>query len=432
MTEWDVPGYDVVELLGFGSSGEVWRARERSSGRVVALRRLAGGDRQALAEIRRCATVVRSLPSAHVVRLRTTARAGRDDVLVLDHADGGSLAALCARRGQLSAGEVVTALAPIAAALGQAHEHGLIHGRVSASSILLSAEGKPLLDGLGLACLYDPEDGLDPTGGLGASADVWALGALAQVLLTGAEPGTESLAALASTAPLPLVRAVEAALAFDPTTRPSATDLAASLLAACPAAALRGVAAAPLPTAPSSRLRASRAVRRPTLPGAAAVVAVVAVVAVGWTWGAASSPRAATVAPPSATLTEPSSDWRTILTQLDSARAQAFAHADPQRLTEVYAPTSRLLADDTRAVAGLRRLRRTAQGVEHVLHSLTAVRTATDRVELEVVEALAAYDVQDASGTVLASQSASAPAKHVVVLVQTTVGWRVAEVRQAG
>ena len=114
MSNWDLPGYDVMELLGFGSCGEVWRARERSSGRVVALRRLAGGDRQALAEIRRCATVVRSLPSPHLVRLRTTARAGRDDVLVLDHADGGSLAALCARRGPLSAGEVVTALALLA------------------------------------------------------------------------------------------------------------------------------------------------------------------------------------------------------------------------------------------------------------------------------------------------------------------------------
>ena len=402
------------------------------AGLGLALRRLAGGDREALAEIRRCATVVRSLPSAHVVRLRTTVRAGRDDVLVLDHADGGSLAALCARRGVLSASEVVTALAPIAAALGQAHERGLVHGRVSASSILLSGEGKPLLDGLGLTCLYDAEDGLDPTGGLGATADVWAIGALAQLLLTGAGPGTDSLASLASTAPLPLVRAVEAALAFDPTTRPSASDLAASLLAACPAAALQGVVAAPLPSAPSSRLRASRALPRPTLPGAAAVVAVVAVVAVGWTWGAASSPRAATVAPPTATLAGSTSEWRTVLTQLDSARAQAFAHADPHLLTEVYAPTSRLLAGDTRAVAGLRRLRRTAQGVEHVLRSLTAVRTATDRVELEVVEALAGYDVRDATGAVLARQAPSAPAKHVVVLVQTTLGWRVAEVRQAG
>lgn len=99
---WDVPGYDVYELLGFGNAGEVWRARHRSSGATVALRRVEGGDRGAVAQIRAQATVVRSLPSAHLVRLRTTTRAGRDDVLVLDEATGGSLASLMLRRGACS------------------------------------------------------------------------------------------------------------------------------------------------------------------------------------------------------------------------------------------------------------------------------------------------------------------------------------------
>jgi serine/threonine protein kinase len=129
MSEWVVPGYDVQELLGFGSGGEVWRARERSSGTLVALRRIAGGDRDAVATVRAHATVVRSLPTPHLVRLRTTTCSGLDDVLVLDHAAGGSLTTVLRRRGRLEPGEVVTAVAPLAEALGQAHAHGLVHGR---------------------------------------------------------------------------------------------------------------------------------------------------------------------------------------------------------------------------------------------------------------------------------------------------------------
>lgn len=426
MTEWEVPGYDVVELLGFGTSGEVWSARERASGAAVALRRLAGGDRDAVAAIRASATIVRSLPAEHVIRLRTTTRAGRDDVLVLDHAAGGSLLTLLATRGRFAPGEVVTALAPLAEALGQAHAHGLVHGRVRASSVLLSGAGKPLLDGLGLSCLHDADDTLDPTGGLGAAADVWALGALGHLLLTGSEPGDESLSALAPTAPLPLVRAIEAALGFDPTARPSAGDLAAALLAACPAVPLSGVVAADLPPAAAPRFPVPRAVpRRIVLAGAAALV-VLAVIGLGWAWGSRGAPAAATIdaRPPAV-----ANDWASILRQLDSARSVAFAHADVAGLTAVYAPSSQLLAADRRALDGLARLRRTAVGVEHVVHSVRAIVAAADRADLEVVEGLAAYDVEGPAGLVVERHPAGPATTHLVTIVRTTSGWRVADIR---
>ncbi|MGZ6793132.1 MAG: protein kinase domain-containing protein, partial [Mycobacteriales bacterium] len=363
MAEWDVPGYDVLELLGFGASGEVWRARERSGGAPVALRRLAGGDRAAVAAVRRQATVVRSLPSPHLVRLRTTTRAGRDDVLVVDHAAGGSLAGVLQRRGTLAPGEVVTAVAPLAEALGQAHAHGLVHGRLRASEVLLTADGRPLLDGLGTAALHDPEDGHDPTGALGASADVWALGALAHQLLTGEQPGPTVLGALAPRAPLPLVRAVESALAFDPTTRPSAADLAAALLAACPALPLQGVVAAALPEPvrrrlPRPRVRRPEGLARRVLAGVAVGLALLSVAAVGRLWGhrAVEAPARVAAAGP---------DWARVVAGLERAREEAFAGADAGRLLDVYAPASPLLSSDQLAVAALGRAGRTADGVEH-------------------------------------------------------------------
>lgn len=443
MTDWQVPGYDVLELLGYGASGEVWRARERGSGALVALRRLAGGDRAAVAAVRRQATVVRSLPSPHLVRLRTTTRAGRDDVLVVDHAAGGSLAGLLQRRGPLAPGEVVTAVAPLAEALGQAHAHGLVHGRLRATEVLLTSDGRPLLDGLGTAVLHDPQDGHDPTGALGALADVWALGALAHELLTGEPPGTTVLASLAPRAPLPLVRAVESALAFDPTARPSATDLAAALLAACPALPLQGVVAAvvPPPGRPGLRLpalplglrRGSAGLRvswlaggaRRALPAAAVVLALLAVAAVGRLWGQRAVPAPARVAAAAPTAT----DWTQVVDALDRSRGAAFAQADAGRLLDVYAPASPLLSSDQLAVAALGRAGRTADGVEHEVSSLAPVRVGADRAELQVVEALGSWAVRDARGQVVARAPAGAPRTVRMVLTRTPQGWRVLDVR---
>jgi hypothetical protein len=424
MSEWDVPGYDVLGLLGYGTAGELWRARDRSSGALVALRRLAGGDRPAVASVRAQATVVRSLPTTHLVRLRTTTRAGRDDVLVLDHAAGGSLSALLQRRGPLAPGEVVTALAPVAEALGQAHAHGLVHGRVDAAGVLLTGDGKPLLDGLGMAALHDAEDGLDPTGALGPAADVWALGALAHQLLTGRPPGTTPLAVLAPRAPLPLVQAVEAALGFDPTTRPGAADLAAALLAACPATPLQGVVAAALPEPHRRRLPHLRVL-------VVAGAAVAGVVLAGWAWGTHAVERPARVATTRAATPPAGTDWRAVVAALDGSRAEAFRQADPTLLLRVYAPASPLLSTDQLAVAALQRARRTAEGVEHQVDRVTAVQTGADRAELAVVEVLGAYALRDAAGRVVERHPAGPATTHLIELVRTPTGWRVLHVQQA-
>lgn len=426
MSDWAVPGHDVLELLGYGTSGEVWRARERSSGSLVVLRRLAGGDRAALAAVRAQATVVRSLPTQHLIRVRTTTRAGRDDVLVLDHAAGGSLAALLRQRGRLEPGEVVTAVAPLAEALGQAHLHDLVHGRVRAGSVLLDAQGRPLLDGLGLAALHDPEDSLDPTGALGAAADVWGLGALAHLLLTGEEPGGTDLTELAARAPLPLVRAIEAALGFDPTTRPSAADLAAAMLTACPPLPIEGVE---VPSDPPVRSRPlPAATGRRVLVGAGVGAVLLAVVALGWTWGRqAAEPTTRVTA---ASVSRPSTqDWRHVLEGLDGLRAQAFAHADPVLLDRVYAPGAPATTADRAALASLRGQDRTALGVEHEVASVTPLTIAATRVELQVAESLGAFEVIDGGGRVVERHPATAVTTRRVVLVSTPSGWRVQEVR---
>ncbi|MCW2679736.1 MAG: Serine/threonine protein kinase, partial [Frankiales bacterium] len=198
---WSLPGYDVQALLGFGATGEVWRACELATGDTVALKRLrAGADPSAVDALRREASLLRSLDTPYVVRLREVVGSGAETVLVLDHAPGGSLATLLARRGSLEPGEVVTIGAPLAQALAAAHSRGLVHGDVTPSNVLFTADGMPLLSDLGLARVAGERlasvDGtaeyVDPAvaggGDPDAAADVWALAAVCHHMLAGSPP----------------------------------------------------------------------------------------------------------------------------------------------------------------------------------------------------------------------------------------------------
>ena len=245
-------------MLGFGSSGEVWRARDLATGEDVALKRLRpGAGPDAIEALRREAAVLRTLDTPYVVGLRDVLGTGAEAVLVLDLAAGGSLATLLSRRGRLSPGEVVTVAAPLAEALAAAHARGLLHGDVSPSNVLFTADGMPLLTDLGAARpVGDPLDELrgtaeyvDPAllGGAdpGPASDVWALGALCFHLLTGSPPyegptveqvlqGAERgarapLGLLAPTVPRALVSVVEGAMSSDPTHRPTAASLVVAL-----------------------------------------------------------------------------------------------------------------------------------------------------------------------------------------------------------
>jgi hypothetical protein len=412
MSQLRVSGYDDPVLLGFGSLGEVWQARRRATGETVVLRRLAGATKEALASAREQCAAVRSLASVHAVRVRTSTRSGPDDVLVLDHASGGSLAALVATRGVLAPGEVVTVLGPVAQVLAQAHAVGVLHGRVDVASVLLDAAGRPLLDGLGLRPLHDPADGLDPTGALGPAADVWAVGALGVRLLTGQAPGSAPLTELVPTAPVPLVRALEAALAFDPEQRPSAADLAEAVLASCPAVALTGTR----PAVPAP-VRVGPARWRVPAAAAVAVLALVGVVLAGWAWGR-QGVAAARSAPPS---------WATVLARLDAARAEAFARGDAGLLAEVWAAGSPALRSDAATLEGLHRQGRTAEGLRHEVADVRVVTVSGDRVELDVRERLAAYVLRGTSGA--SPQAAGPTVRHRVVLVRGAAGWRLAQIR---
>jgi hypothetical protein len=269
-----VPGYTLEALLGRGSSGEVWRAVPRRGGTAVAVKVLVAGDPERQA---REAVLLGQLDHPHLVRLMEVVhqprRGGAPRVaLVLELLAGGSLAALLARRGRLRPGEVVTAIAPVAAALAHAHGEGVVHGDLSPGNIVFTAEGRPVLTDLGVARVLGETAAdevtpayVDPTvargGASGPASDVFGIAAAAFHALTGIAPWNAAtshdtlgvaaegfipdLAELAPEAPPELVEVIRRGLAADPHDRGSAAAFALDLRHACRAEAVQLI----LPTA---------------------------------------------------------------------------------------------------------------------------------------------------------------------------------------
>jgi eukaryotic-like serine/threonine-protein kinase len=254
---WKLPGYLVEGRLGTGGSGEVWRART-AAGDLVALKRIMIADPGQIAAARVEGALLSTLDHPHLIRLLELVPTADAVVLVLDFAAGGSLADLLAVRGRLAPGEVITALAPVAAALAYAHTAGVVHGDVSAANILFTEAGFPLLADLGVARLvsdnapvHSTPAYIDPAVAAGAvpgpQSDVFMLGAVALHALTGAPPWpgdtreASMAAALAADlsdvdarmraagVPEPIRAVVAGALEIEPARRGTAADFALEL-----------------------------------------------------------------------------------------------------------------------------------------------------------------------------------------------------------
>ncbi|MFC8504067.1 protein kinase [Pedococcus sp. NPDC057267] len=254
----EVPGYDVRELLGRGSSGDVWAATRCGDGAPLAVKVVpVGTGAQAALAARELAVLARVDVEGLVQFHEAVGLAGEPPAVavVLDRVGGGSLARVVAARGHLSAGETVTVLAPVARALAGLHAAGVVHGDVSPANVLLELSGRPLLADLGVARVAGagpdevwgtqgfvaPEvlDGRLP----GPAADVYAVGALAWWCATGEPPGPGALRApvdeVLPDLPEAWRRLTARALAGDPGARPGAAELALGYFDAVPCEPLR-------------------------------------------------------------------------------------------------------------------------------------------------------------------------------------------------
>jgi formylglycine-generating enzyme required for sulfatase activity/tRNA A-37 threonylcarbamoyl transferase component Bud32 len=200
--------YEVLEELGHGGMGVVYKARHRVLHRLVALKMIlpGGAGRDDITRFLREAEAVAELEHPHIVQIHEIGRHLGQPYFALEYLGGGTLDRKL-RDSALPPDEAARLLVPVARAIHFAHSHGIVHRDLKPANILLSADGVPKVGDFGLAKRVADDSGLTQTGailgtpsymapeqargsspGIGPAADIYGLGAVLYELLTGRPP----------------------------------------------------------------------------------------------------------------------------------------------------------------------------------------------------------------------------------------------------
>lgn len=201
--------FELLEEIGRGGMGVVYRARQRSLGREVAVKvMLRGADAPSGDQVRFQgeAEAAARLDHPNIVPIYETGVVGGWRYFGMKLIEGQTLSRLLAD-GPMEQIEAARLVMRIARAIQYAHEHGVVHRDLKPANILLDAAGRPYVSDFGLA----KRDTADPTltttgailgtpsymapeqagsgrGEVGPAADVFSLGAILYALLTGRPP----------------------------------------------------------------------------------------------------------------------------------------------------------------------------------------------------------------------------------------------------
>jgi serine/threonine-protein kinase len=148
-----VPGYELVELLGKGGMGEVWRARQTSLGRLVAVKLLPprfAKDREFVARFDKEAQALASLSHPGVVQIIDRGQAGEHYYFAMELVPGINLREMMSS-GRLPVKDAARIGTQIARAIDYAHEMKVVHRDLKPENILVDARGHVKIADFGLA-----------------------------------------------------------------------------------------------------------------------------------------------------------------------------------------------------------------------------------------------------------------------------------------
>jgi hypothetical protein len=279
--------YRLLDQLGKGGMGAVWRARDEVLGREVAVKEVllpatvSDAARDSLIErTRREARLAARLNHPNVVTVFDVVDADHRPWLVMELVPSRSLTEIVEAEGPLSAARTADIGLQLLGALDAAHRAGVLHRDVKPGNVLITPEGRVVLGDFGIARL-EGDPGLTGTGLImgspaymaperarghvvGPASDLWSLGATLYTAVEGRAPFSRDGALPTLTAVVtddpdpfqlagPLAPLLGRLLHRDPAERPSSAELRAALapLAVAPASA---------PPAPATTAAATAAV----------------------------------------------------------------------------------------------------------------------------------------------------------------------------
>ncbi len=205
--------YELIEEVGRGGMGVVYRARQKTLNATVALKVVRSSQFASADEIRRFyaeARAAASLRHPNIVCVHDVGECLGQHYLTMDFVEAGSLADKLAA-GPLDPHEAAELLLTIARAVDYLHRHQIVHRDLKPSNIMLDDQGIPFVTDFGLAKVFDgdsaqtasgtiigtpsymaPEQAAGNTAKVSPQSDVYSLGAILYEMLTGRPPFTES------------------------------------------------------------------------------------------------------------------------------------------------------------------------------------------------------------------------------------------------
>ena len=205
----DFGDYELLEEIGRGGQGVVYRAHQKSLNRTVALKVIGLGPwatEAHLKRFRREAEAAASLDHPFIVPIHEVGERDGCCYFSMNFIEGGQLDEVV-RRAPMSIRQAAELIAKVARTVHYAHEHGILHRDIKPGNILLDTKGEPHLTDFGLARLVEaestvtrtlevmgtpsymaPEQAAGKQQSVSKATDVYGLGAVFYQLLTGHPP----------------------------------------------------------------------------------------------------------------------------------------------------------------------------------------------------------------------------------------------------